>query len=77
MDKPPKLVDVARMAKVDVATASRALNRGIGWERLSADCVERVVIPMVAGEDHHGILLQPRLSQSSQHLPDLAINPFG
>ncbi|MFP4359018.1 MAG: LacI family DNA-binding transcriptional regulator, partial [Puniceicoccaceae bacterium] len=40
--KPPKLTDVARSASVDIATASRALNRSPGWERLSAACVERV-----------------------------------
>jgi len=39
---PPKLIDVAREAGVDVATASRALHRGKGWERLSAECVRRV-----------------------------------
>ena len=37
-----KLTDVARRASVDIATASRALNRSAGWERLSEACVHRV-----------------------------------
>ena len=37
-----KLTDVARRASVDIATASRALNRSAGWERLSEACVQRV-----------------------------------
>lgn len=42
MSPTPKLSDVARAAEVDPATASRALNRSRGWERLSVACVERV-----------------------------------
>ncbi len=37
-----RLVDVAKKAGVDIATASRALARGKGWERLSDACVDRV-----------------------------------
>ncbi len=42
MVRPARLVDVAAMAEVDIATASRALNRSAGVERLSQACITRV-----------------------------------